>query len=75
MATKPADQLRQVYDIREGVIDLKIVTARGLAGNELSDFRKIIDAVEKYVEVHPPEPPAGRAERLAAEARDEEFRP
>jgi hypothetical protein len=54
MATKPANQLRQVYDIREGVIDLKIVTARGLSGNELSDFRKVIDAVEEYVETHPP---------------------
>lgn len=74
MATKPANQLRQVYDIREGIIDLKIVTVRGLSGNELSDFRKVIDAVEEYVETHPPEPPAARAERLATEARDEEFR-
>jgi hypothetical protein len=37
-------------------------------------FAKVIDAVEEYVEAHPPEPPAVRAERLAAEARDEEFR-
>lgn len=42
MATKPANQLRQVYDIREGVIDLKIVTARGLSGNELSDYREAL---------------------------------
>lgn len=64
MATKPANQLRQVYDIREGVIDLKIVTARGLSGKELSDFRKVIDAVEEYVETTRQSPPTVQAERL-----------
>jgi hypothetical protein len=48
MATKPASQLRQLYDIREGV-STSIVTARGLSGNELPDFRKVIDTVEEYV--------------------------
>jgi hypothetical protein len=56
MAAKPTNQLRQVYEVQQGIIDIKLVTTRGLSGDEFSDFRKVIDAIEKYALAHPPEP-------------------
>ncbi len=54
MATKPTNQLRQVYEVQQGVIDIKLVTTQGLSGDEFSDFRKVIDAIEQYALAHPP---------------------
>lgn len=73
MATKPTNQLRQIYDVRGGVIDIKIVTETGLTVEEIEAFQGVIKAVEAYVDVCPPESPEVRAERLAAQARTEEF--
>jgi hypothetical protein len=30
MAAKPTNQLRQVYEVQQGIIDIKLVTTRGL---------------------------------------------
>lgn len=73
MATKPTNQLRQIYDARGGVIDIKIVTEAGLSAEEIEAFEGVIKAVETYVDACPPEPAEVRAERLAAQARAEEF--
>ena len=73
MATKPTNQLRQIYDVRGGVIDIKIVTESGLSVEEIEAFEGVIKAVETYVDACPPEPAEVRAERLAAQARAEEF--
>jgi hypothetical protein len=73
MAPKPTNQLRQVYEIRGGMIDIKIVTETGLSAEEMAEFGKVVTAVEGYAAAHPPESPEVRAERLAARARSEEF--
>lgn len=73
MATKPTNQLRQIYDVRGGVIDIKIVTESGLSVEEIEAFEGVIKAVETYVDACPPEPAEVRAERLSAQARAEEF--
>lgn len=73
MATKPMNQLRQIYDVRGGVLDIKIVTESSLSVEEMEAFGGVIKAVEAYVKACPPEPPEVRAERLAARARTEEF--
>jgi hypothetical protein len=73
MATKPTNQLRQIYDIRGGVIDIKIITESGLSVEGIEAFEGVIKAVEAYVDACPPEPAEVRAERLAAQARAEEF--
>lgn len=54
MAAKSTNQLRQIYEVRQGVIDIKLVTTRGLSGDEFSDFREVINAMEAYALVHPP---------------------
>lgn len=72
MATKPMNQLRQIYNVRGGVIDIKIVTESGLSVEEMEAFGGVIKAVEASVNACP-EPPEVRAERLAARARTEEF--
>ncbi|HEX7244115.1 MAG TPA: hypothetical protein VF245_00945 [Solirubrobacterales bacterium] len=73
MATKPTNQLRQIYDVRGGAIDIKIVTESGLSVEEIEAFEGVIEVVERYVDACPPEPAEVRAERLAAQARAEEF--
>jgi hypothetical protein len=73
MATKPTNQLRQIYDVRGGVIDIKIITETGLSVEEIEAFQGVVRAVETYVDACPPESPEVRAERLAARARTEEF--
>lgn len=67
------NQLRQIYDIRGGVIDIKIVTESGLSVEEMKAFEGVIKGVEAYVDTCPQEPAKVRAERLAAQARAEEF--
>jgi hypothetical protein len=46
MATKPTNQLRQIYDVRGGVIDIKIVTESGLSVEEIEAFEGVTKAVE-----------------------------
>jgi hypothetical protein len=57
MATKPANQVRQAYDVRGGTIDIKIVTETALSVEEMEAFQGVIKAVEAYVDACPPEPP------------------
>jgi hypothetical protein len=73
VAAKPANQVRQTYEIFGGSIDFKIVTEWGLSPDELADFRKVVEAVQGYVEAHPPESWEVKAERLSAQAIEEEF--
>lgn len=73
MATKLTNQLRQIYDVHGGVIDIKIVTETGLSVEEIKAFQGVVMAVEAYVDACPPESPEVRAKRLAAQARTEEL--
>lgn len=41
MATKPTNQLRQIYEIRGGVIDIKILTESGLSVEEIEAFEGV----------------------------------
>lgn len=36
MAAKTTNQIRRIYEVRRGVIDIKLVTTRGLFGDEFS---------------------------------------
>jgi hypothetical protein len=45
MATRPTNKLRQIYDVRGGVIDIKIVTESGLSAEEIEAFEGVIKAV------------------------------
>jgi hypothetical protein len=49
------NSIRQVYEVRQGTVEAKLVTSRGLSGEELSSFRTVIDAIEQYAKEHPPE--------------------
>lgn len=73
MASKPTNQLRQIYEVRGGVIDIRIVTETGLSVGDIEAFQGVVRAVEAYVEACPPESPEARAKRLSAQARAEEF--
>lgn len=57
MAAKPANQLRQIYDVRGGAIDIKITTETGLSVEEMKAFGGVIEAVEAYVRACPPDSP------------------
>jgi hypothetical protein len=72
--TKPLNLLRQRYDVLGGSLELVLRTEHGVTADELDDFRAVAGAAENYAERRPPEDPRAKADRLAAQARAEEWR-
>jgi hypothetical protein len=68
------NQLAQQYEVYGGTLEIKLRTEHALTVEELEHFRPIAEAAESYAEQRPPESPGAKAERLAAQARAEEWR-
>lgn len=49
MAAKTTNQLRQAFKVRQGVIDIKLVTTRGLAGDTIANCADLGSAFASHV--------------------------
>ncbi len=56
MATKTRTQLRQVYEIAGGQIEVKITSEETMSAESLKDFGSVATACDDFAKARPPRP-------------------
>ena len=56
MPRKTRTQLRQVYDVAGGQIEIKIVSEDTLSAETLKDFGAVVTACDEFAQAYPPAP-------------------
>ena len=74
MASRTRTQLRQVYDIEGGQIEIKITSEDTLTAEALKDFGSVVVAYDKFAHARPPTPAQVKNFPRAARAVDDEGR-
>jgi hypothetical protein len=71
MARKTRTQLRQVYDITGGQIEVKITSEDTLDADALKDFGSVVNACDVFAKARPPTSAQVRGFPRVAQAGDE----
>ncbi len=72
MGRKTRTQLRQVYEITGGQIEVKITSEDTLSAEALTDFGAVVTACDEFAKARPPTPAQVKGFPRAAENQTED---